>query len=168
MPAEGNLGSTEENHSSSTRARMPLTCSSKKLRTIMKEILDPWGPYVPMWSTIFAMLSVIAVTTDPLFLYVPVLDEKNKCIGMDRQLKIIALVLRTVTDVSYAMHIIFQICATYMEDASFISKRSELVKHNWEIAKRIRWSYIPIDIFAILPTGKNKLMEYISSSCYPI
>lgn len=43
----------------------------------MKEILDPWGPYLPMWNTIFAISSVIAVSTDPLFLYTLVLDLRT-------------------------------------------------------------------------------------------
>ena len=52
---------------------------------------------------------VIAVSTDPLFLYVPILNEKKKCLEMDKELKIVALVLRSATDLYYVVRIIREI-----------------------------------------------------------
>ncbi|GMN39891.1 hypothetical protein TIFTF001_009124 [Ficus carica] len=118
----------------------------------MKEILDPWGPYLPMWNTIFAMSSVIAVSTDPIFLYTLVLDEYNKCLGMDSQLKIFALCSRSVTDIIYIFHIFFLIRASFMAEASGVSKRrGGLRKSMWRIAKKARWSHILFDLLAVLP-----------------
>lgn len=119
--------------------------SPVKVRTKMKKILDPWGPYVPMWNTIFLMSSVIAVSIDPLLLYIPVIDEDKKCLGTDINLKIIAPLLRCVSDLSYLVHIISKIRTT-------LSQRNGLMNNSyWEAARRICWPSILLDVIAIVP-----------------
>lgn len=61
------------------------------------------------WERAF-VLSCIAVSLDPLFLYIPIVDETNKCLAMDKNLKPIALFLRSLTDFLLITHIIAQIC----------------------------------------------------------
>ncbi|GMN44432.1 hypothetical protein TIFTF001_013634 [Ficus carica] len=132
---------------------------------MMKDIFDPWGPYVPIWNTIFAVLSVVAVSIDPLFLYILVLDETKKCLSTDHQLKIIALASRSVTDVACILQTLFQIRATYLAEASGVSKKGGLVLSTsyWETARRIRRSYILIDILAILPLPQVLVSIYFSN-----
>lgn len=62
-----------------------------------------------MWNRMFLTSYVIAVIIDPLFFYVPIINEDRKCLGMDQKLKIVALVLRSVTDLFYILHVVFRI-----------------------------------------------------------
>ncbi|KAJ0006032.1 hypothetical protein Pint_17675 [Pistacia integerrima] len=55
-----------------------------------KKTLDPRKP-TGFW--IFLISCVIAISADPLFFYVPVIDSQAKCLGFDRKLRISAIVL---------------------------------------------------------------------------
>ncbi|XP_020418705.1 cyclic nucleotide-gated ion channel 1-like [Prunus persica] len=52
------------------------------------------------------IISCIAVSIDPLFFYIPVIDEKNKCLGIDKRLKTAALCLRALPDAAFVLHTI--------------------------------------------------------------
>ncbi|CAL9016950.1 unnamed protein product [Prunus brigantina] len=49
------------------------------------------------------IISCIAVSVDPLFFYIPVIDEKNKCLGIDKRLKTVALWLRALPDAAFVL-----------------------------------------------------------------
>ncbi|KAJ0034110.1 hypothetical protein Pint_26068 [Pistacia integerrima] len=69
----------------------------------VKKILDPQGPF-GKW--ICLSLCVIASLLDPLFFYIPVINDLKKCIGLDKTLGITASVLRSVFDFFYIIYII--------------------------------------------------------------
>ena len=132
--SQGNSRSSNENRSPPV-----------KVRTTMKKVLDPWGPYVPMWNTIFLISFVISVSIDPLLLYIPVIDKDKMCLSTDTTLKIIAPLLRCVSDLSYLVHISFKIRTGSMQ-------RNGLIDNTyWQVARRIYWPSILLDVLAILP-----------------
>ena len=55
---------------------------------------------------ILVFCRAIAVSLDPLFLYVPVIKEDKKCIELNKVLWIIAIVSRSVTDFIYLVHFV--------------------------------------------------------------
>ncbi|XP_043720784.1 cyclic nucleotide-gated ion channel 1-like [Telopea speciosissima] len=116
-----------------------------------KKILDPQGPFLQRWNKIFVLSCVIAVSLDPLFFYVPVVDGKNHCLGLDRRLEITASVLRSFTDIFYMLHIIFQFRTGFIAPSSRVFGRGVLVEDPLAIAKRYLSSYFLIDILAVLP-----------------
>lgn len=65
--------------------------------------LDPRDP------DMFAVSSIFHVLLDPLLLYVPLINEDNKCVMVDHRLKIAAIVLRSFGDVRYLVRIILRI-----------------------------------------------------------
>lgn len=71
----------------------------------IKEILNPLGPFSGVWDTLFLLSSVIAMSLDPLFFYLPVVNEDKKCLFMDRKLGIAAMVLRSVLDGLYIIYV---------------------------------------------------------------
>ncbi|CAB4270643.1 unnamed protein product [Prunus armeniaca] len=107
--------------------------------------------YVQKWNFMFITSCVFAVSLDPLFLYVPILNYDMKCLRLDNNLKITALVSRSVTDLFYIANIVFQvyrykICSNLIKlflPGSWSSKLAEL--------RKIWQSYIIVDILAILP-----------------
>ena len=106
--------------------------------------LSPW--FLQSWRIIFGVSCVIAVVLDPLFFYVPVINEDKKCIGMDKKLRTISLILSSVTIFIGIINIILQFHNGYKDENS-----GEEVKDFRKIAKRYLWPYFVIDILVILP-----------------
>ncbi|XP_041015015.1 cyclic nucleotide-gated ion channel 1-like [Juglans microcarpa x Juglans regia] len=50
------------------------------------------------WDVAFLVVCVVAVAVDPLFFYLPVINEATKCITIDTTLEIIAICVRSVLD----------------------------------------------------------------------
>ncbi|GMN44440.1 hypothetical protein TIFTF001_013629 [Ficus carica] len=116
-----------------------------------KKILDPQGSFLQRWNKIFVLSCVLAVSVDPLFFYVPVIDDVRKCLDLDRKMEITASVLRSFTDIFYILHIIFQFRTGFIAPSSRVFGRGVLVEDARAIAKRYLSSYFLIDILAVLP-----------------
>jgi cyclic nucleotide gated channel len=116
-----------------------------------KKILDPQGPFLQKWNKIFVLSCVIAVSLDPLFFYVPVINDEMKCLELDTKMKITAIILRSFTDIFYVTHIIFQFRTGFIAPYSRVFGRGVLVEDAWAIAMRYLSSYFLIDILAVLP-----------------
>lgn len=128
------------------QSSVPAKCFSSR-----KKILDPQGPFLQKWNKIFVLSCLIAVSLDPLFFYVPVIDDGKKCLSRDRKMETTATVLRSFSDIFYIIHIIFQFRTGFIAPSSRVFGRGVLVKDAWAIAKRYLASYFFIDILAVLP-----------------
>ncbi|KAM6555388.1 hypothetical protein CsatB_002407 [Cannabis sativa] len=104
-------------------------------------ILNPWAADSLLWTKIFLASCVIGISIDPLFLYIPIVDDDRKCIEKDHNMVIVALVLRSLTDFSYVFHICFR-----LHTALKMSK-----KLHQSIFKKFPWSYLFTDLLSILP-----------------
>lgn len=129
-----------------------------------KEILDPQGPFLQRWNKIFVLLCVIAVSLDPLFFYVPVIDDEKKCLSLDIKMEITATVLRSFSDAFYIVHMIFQFRTGFIAPSSRVFGRGVLVEDSWAIARRYLSSYFLVDILAVLPLPQ---VQILSSSLCP-
>lgn len=116
-----------------------------------KRILDPQGPFLQRWNKIFVLFCMVAISLDPLFFYIPVVDDEKKCLSLDKKLETTASVLRSFTDIFYIIHIIFQFRTGFIAPSSRVFGRGVLVEDSWAIAKRYLSSYFIIDILAVLP-----------------
>ncbi|KAJ6795203.1 cyclic nucleotide-gated ion channel 1 [Iris pallida] len=116
-----------------------------------RKILDPQGPFLQKWNKIFVLSCVIAVSMDPLFLYIPIINRESNCLVFDRKLKITASVLRSFTDLFYVLHIILQFRTGFIAPSSRVFGRGVLVEDPKAIARRYISSYFFIDILAVLP-----------------
>ncbi|KAL5171631.1 putative cyclic nucleotide-gated ion channel 10 [Glycine soja] len=114
-------------------------------------VLDPQGATLQKWNKIFVITSVMAVSVDPLFFYIPMIDDKKQCLALDGTLKITASVLRTFFDLFYILHIIFQFRTGFIAPSSRVFGRGELVNDPWAIVMRYLSSYFIIDILSIIP-----------------
>ncbi|XP_061358281.1 cyclic nucleotide-gated ion channel 1 [Gastrolobium bilobum] len=126
-----------------------------------KKILDPQGPFLQKWNKIFVLLCLIAVSLDPLFFYVPVIDDDKKCLSLDRKMEITATVLRSFSDIFYIIHIIFQFRTGFIAPSSRVFGRGVLVEDAWAIATRYLSSYFLIDILAVLPLPQAVILIII-------
>ncbi|KAG9154476.1 hypothetical protein Leryth_020504, partial [Lithospermum erythrorhizon] len=114
-------------------------------------ILNPQGAFLQKWNRIFVLSCVIAVSLDPLFFYVPVVDNNNKCLDIDRKLEVTASILRSFTDIFYLIHIVFQFRTGFIAPSSRVFGRGVLVEDSWAIAKKYLSKYFILDVLAVLP-----------------
>ncbi|XP_024158180.1 cyclic nucleotide-gated ion channel 1 [Rosa chinensis] len=88
------------------------TSSPSPTRESDEESLKPKSEESTMlrsWKITVVVSCVIAVLADPLFLYIPLINDKSKCLGMDKKLRIVALLLRSLTDIVFIIDIIRQV-----------------------------------------------------------
>lgn len=116
-----------------------------------RKILDPQGPFLQKWNKIFVLSCLIAISLDPLFFYIPIINDGKKCLDLDNKLEVAASILRSFTDIFYLTHIIFQFRTGFIAPYSRVFGRGVLVEDSWEIAKRYLASYFIIDVLAVLP-----------------
>ncbi|XP_074563991.1 cyclic nucleotide-gated ion channel 1-like [Curcuma longa] len=128
-----------------------LTESSKREPKSKSKVLDPQGPFLQRWNKIFVISCILAVSVDPLFFYIPVIDGDNNCLYLQNNLEIAASILRFFTDIFYAVHIIFQFRTGFVAPSSRVFGRGVLIEDLSAIASRYLSSYFIIDILAVLP-----------------
>ncbi|KAF4380233.1 hypothetical protein F8388_024526 [Cannabis sativa] len=127
--------------------------SKNKDRIRVEKILNPWAASPrEQWNKIFLASCVIGVMIDPLFLYIPIVNDENKCLDKDHNVMAISLVLRSLTDFSYVLHIIFR-----LQIALAMSKEFGL-----SIFTGFPWSYLLIDVLSILPLPQVVVLMYFS------
>ncbi|XP_020575420.1 cyclic nucleotide-gated ion channel 1-like [Phalaenopsis equestris] len=128
-----------------------------------KKVLDPQGTFLQRWNKIFVLSCVIAVSVDPLFFYIPIVDDNNNCLDLDKKLEITASVLRSFTDIFYIIHIIFQFRTGFIAPSSRVFGRGVLVEDSAAIARRYLSSYFFIDILAVLPLPQVVVLIIVPS-----
>ncbi|KAL6206310.1 hypothetical protein ACLB2K_023558 [Fragaria x ananassa] len=117
------------------------------------------------WKRVF-ILSCVAVSFDCLFLYIPIIDQENKCLGSDKTLRNVALALRSLTDITFIFHIKI-LTKDGMDEGprwdDISSDTSEPAAKSWwrkilklvrdAIAEKMPWLsiYIVVNFLAILP-----------------
>ncbi|CAB4280658.1 unnamed protein product [Prunus armeniaca] len=116
-----------------------------------KSFLQEW------WNTIFVVSCVLAVLLDPLFFYIPIVNEDRKCLKLDKRLKAISFALRSLTDLFYIADLMHRILArpkaraTQAEEAVPLRRSKSMSMNVLTKAKRILQSYVLLDILAVLP-----------------
>ncbi|XP_068328406.1 cyclic nucleotide-gated ion channel 1-like [Pyrus communis] len=139
------------------------------LDALIKGMRDEQGNLLPKWSMIFVMSCVFAVSLDPLFFYILIIDQDNKCLQMDKKLRTIVLVLRSLTDTIFAVPFIYKIyngvkvemhknlrtnvAANTTRNLFRESKREVLIEGGKKITQKMSWLSFSIinDFLALLP-----------------
>ncbi|CAA0831368.1 Cyclic nucleotide-gated ion channel 1 [Striga hermonthica] len=129
--------------------------------TKMTKILDPQEPFLQRWNKIFVLACIVAVSLDPLFFYIPVVDGERRCLSLDKRLQIIACVLRTFIDFFYVFHIYLQFRTGFIARYTMVFGRGELIVDPKAIAKRYLSFYFIIDVLSIVPLPQVVILAVI-------
>ncbi|XP_050387720.1 cyclic nucleotide-gated ion channel 1-like isoform X2 [Argentina anserina] len=116
-----------------------------------KKILDRQALVQQRWNEMLLVLCVIALSLDPLFCYVLVVNDEKKCLRLDRTLGVIATVLRFIVDFFYVFYIIYQFRVSVVTLSSHSSKEGELAPHTQAKAWRYLFLFFIFDILVVLP-----------------
>ncbi|KAM1707526.1 hypothetical protein ACFX13_000670 [Malus domestica] len=120
---------------------------------------------IPRTNLIFVIACMVAISMDPLFLYIPIIDGESKCLGVDKKLRIVTLLFRSLIDITYIVHITYQIRqaikSALPEDQSHPNEQT-VTSSTWkskffDLFERrdktfeFSWTSIIIDVLAVLP-----------------
>uniref|UniRef100_A0A7N2MVQ4 Cyclic nucleotide-gated ion channel 1-like n=1 Tax=Quercus lobata TaxID=97700 RepID=A0A7N2MVQ4_QUELO len=123
----------------------------KTLKAYILDILDPREKFLKRWRVGFVLSCMIAVAMDPLFFYLPVINQKKKCVGFDGRLWKTTLVLRSFFDIIHLLHIILQFRTGFIDEELRKLAKLELNTDAWKIARKYLWPRFILDILTILP-----------------
>lgn len=121
------------------------------LKVSEKKIFNPQDQFLQRWNKLFFLSCFVAVSVDPLFFYLPVIDSGLKCLGIDEKLAITTTTIRTIVDVIYLIRMILQFRTAYIAPSSRVFGRGELVIDPAKIAKRYLQQHFIIDLLSVLP-----------------
>ncbi|XP_061347558.1 probable cyclic nucleotide-gated ion channel 5 isoform X2 [Gastrolobium bilobum] len=129
-----------------------------------KKIFDPQDKFLLFWNKLFVISCILAVSVDPLFFYLPVINDSLHCLGIDQKLAAIVTTIRTVIDAFYLMHMALQFRTAYIAPSSRVFGRGELVIDSAQIAKRYLRRYFIIDFLSVLPIPQIVVWRFLLRS----
>ena len=121
------------------------------LKVSEKKIFDPQDKFLLLCNKLFFVSCILAVSVDPLFFYLPVINASKKCLNIDKKLAVTATTLRTIIDAFYLIRMALQFRTAYIAPSSRVFGRGELVIDPAQIAKRYLLRYFIIDFLAVFP-----------------
>ncbi|KAJ1433586.1 Ion transport domain [Sesbania bispinosa] len=133
------------------------------LKVSEKKIFDPQDKFLLLWNKLFVISCILAVSVDPLFFYLPVINDQLHCLSIDRKLATIVTTVRTVVDAFYLIHMALQFRTAYIAPSSRVFGRGELVIDSAQIAKRYLRRYFIIDFLSVLPIPQVEKIAVILS-----
>ncbi|KAF6148572.1 hypothetical protein GIB67_042531 [Kingdonia uniflora] len=146
------------------KSTVPRAVFSEDLKKSEKKIFDPQDRFLQFWNRLFVISCILAVSVDPLFFYLPVINHQSNCLGIDWKLAVTTTTLRTVIDAFYVIHMVFQFRTAYIAPSSRVFGRGELVEDPAKIARRyLRWYFI-IDLLAVLPIPQVTVWKFLQKS----
>ncbi|CAL0320129.1 unnamed protein product [Lupinus luteus] len=134
------------------------------LKVSEKKIFDPQDRFLLLWNKLFVISCILSVSVDPLFFYLPVINDSLNCLGIDQKLAIIVTTLRTVVDAFYLLHMALQFRTAYIAPSSRVFGRGELVIDPRQIAKRYLQQYFIIDFLSVLPLPQIVVWRFLQRS----
>ncbi|GAB2293674.1 hypothetical protein Dimus_027887 [Dionaea muscipula] len=127
-----------------------------------RKIFDPQDKSLLFWNKLFVISCIIAVSIDPLFFYLPIIDQHQECLGMDLKLAVTTTTLRTLVDAFYLIHMFLQFRTAYIAPSSRVFGRGELVIDPAQIARRYLQRYFIIDFLAVLPLPQIVVWKFVT------
>ncbi|KAK2358953.1 cyclic nucleotide-gated channel [Trifolium repens] len=134
------------------------------LKVSEKKIFDPQDKFLLFWNKLFVISCILSVSVDPLFFYLPVINDHLHCLGIDRKLATIVTTLRTIIDAFYLIHMALQFRTAYIAPSSRVFGRGELVIDSVQIAKRYLRRYFVIDFLSVLPVPQIVVWRFLQRS----
>ncbi|CAN8270239.1 unnamed protein product [Cochlearia groenlandica] len=114
-------------------------------------IMNPHAKVVQSWTKFFALSCLLAIFIDPLFFFLILVEQNNKCIVIDWPMTKAFVAVRSVTDVIFAMNILLQFRLAYVAPESTVVGAGQLVDHPKKIALHYFRGKFFLDLFIVMP-----------------
>ncbi|KAJ4792037.1 cyclic nucleotide-gated channel 6 [Rhynchospora pubera] len=137
--------------------------SPKDPTNCLKLILDPGGYILLTWNRAFLMSCFIALCIDPLFFFLPFVDNTYPylCIRTDQHLACVLTILRCMVDMVYLINIIIKFHTAYVDPISEVLGKGELITDPRLIVNRYLRKGFLIDLLGALPFPQYTIRVYL-------
>lgn len=134
---------------------------------LQQRILDPGSDIFLQWNRIFLFFCILALFVDPLFFYLPSVQNfgTSSCMETDLNLGIVVTCFRTLADVFYFLHMVIKFRTAYVSPSSRVFGKGELVMDPKQIVRRYLRSDFFIDLIATLPLPQVLSSASLSYFC---
>ncbi|KAL6493909.1 putative cyclic nucleotide-gated ion channel 8 [Orobanche gracilis] len=126
-----------------------------------RKIFDPQDKNLLLWNKLLLFSCILAVSVDPLFLYLPVFKYDKMCLHIHAGLAYTTTTLRTIIDVFYVGRMVLQFRTAFIAPSSRVFGRGELVIDPKEIAQRYIHRYFFVDLFSVLPLPQIVVWRFL-------
>ncbi|KAJ7981013.1 cyclic nucleotide-gated channel 15 [Quillaja saponaria] len=144
----------------SLKAKVLSRVFSEDYDRVKKQILDPRGQTIHRWNKIFLVACLVSLFVDPLFFYLPVVQDEV-CIDIGITLEVILIIIRSIADVFYVIQIFVRFRTAYIAPSSRVFGRGELVIDSSKIAIRYLSKGFWFDFIAALPLPQMLILIVI-------
>ncbi|KAH6806759.1 cyclic nucleotide-binding transporter 1 [Perilla frutescens var. frutescens] len=114
-------------------------------------VMNPHNERVQRWNQFFVIACSFAVFLDPMFFFLLYVLQDNKCIVLNWPMTTAMIVLRSMTDFIYLLHMLLQFRLAYVAPESRVAGSGDLVDNPKLIARNYLRGYFIIDFFVVLP-----------------
>lgn len=128
---------------------------------VKRRILDPRGQTIHRWNKIFLVACLISLFVDPLFFYLPVVQDEV-CIEIGITLEVVLTIIRTIADIFYMVQIFMRFRTAYVAPSSRVFGRGELVIDSSKIAMRYLSKDFWLEFIAALPLPQVSYSNFSS------
>ncbi|XP_075107925.1 putative cyclic nucleotide-gated ion channel 20, chloroplastic isoform X4 [Nicotiana tabacum] len=125
------------------------TCSF--LHPYIPGVMNPHAKIVQKWNKFFVISCLFAVFIDPMFFFLLYVQQGNKCIVLNWPMTTTIVILRSITDIVYLIHILLQFRLAYVAPESRVVGAGDLVDNPKKIAINYLSGYFVLDFFVVLP-----------------
>ncbi|GLT85352.1 hypothetical protein SLE2022_035430 [Rubroshorea leprosula] len=129
-----------------------------------KKIFDPQHKLLLSCNKLFFISCILAVSVDPLFFYLPVINGSSECLGIDRKLAVVTTTLRTIIDAFYLVRMALQFRTAYIAPSSRVFGQGVLMINPAIIAKHYLLRYFMVDFLAVFPLPQIIVWRFLRSS----
>ncbi|XP_024973087.1 putative cyclic nucleotide-gated ion channel 7 isoform X1 [Cynara cardunculus var. scolymus] len=152
------------NFGQSLRTGVTRAVFSEDLKVSEKKIIDPQDKNLLIWNKFLVLSCILAVYVDPLFFYIPVYHNKDRCLKIHKSLAHSITTVRTIVDIFYLVRIGLQFRTAYIAPSSRVFGRGELVIDPGQIARRYMQRYFIVDLLSVLPLPQIVVWRFLHRS----
>ncbi|CAN7112200.1 unnamed protein product [Brassica rapa subsp. narinosa] len=114
-------------------------------------IMNPHSKFVQSWTKFFALSCLLAIFIDPLFFFLILVKQNDKCIVIDWPMAKAFVAVRSVTDILFSVNILLQFRLAYVAPESTVVGAGQLVAHPRKIARHYFRGKFLLDLFIVMP-----------------
>ncbi|KAL1534753.1 putative cyclic nucleotide-gated ion channel 20, chloroplastic [Salvia divinorum] len=127
-------------------------------------VINPHAKLVQWWNKFFVIFCIVASFLDPFFFFLLFVRKDYNCVELIRPKTIEFLILRTITDCVYFMHILLQFRLAYVAPETRVAGSGDLVDDPKMIAWNYFTTYFPVDLVVVLPMPQIILLFVLPHS----
>ncbi|XP_057812390.1 probable cyclic nucleotide-gated ion channel 20, chloroplastic [Salvia miltiorrhiza] len=127
-------------------------------------VMNPHTLFVQRWNQFFVIACSFAVFLDPMFFFLLTVQKESKCIILNGPMTTALVVLRSMTDFIYLLHILLQFRLAYVAPESRSAGSGDLVDDPKKIARNYLRGYFVVDFFVVLPLPQIIILLLVPGS----